>query len=65
MFSICAVEKMQYGPECRGAENPQDEREANAVSRDIEVPCHSHLLGAGPCLFPHKDNITNFISASG
>lgn len=47
------------------SENPKDEREANAVSRDVEVACHSHLLGAGPRLFPHKDNITNFISASG
>lgn len=46
MFSIYAFEKMQYGPECRGPENPKDEREANAVSRGVEVACHSHLLGA-------------------
>lgn len=63
VFSI--FEKMQYGPWCIGPENPKDEREANAACRDIKVVCHSHLLGAGPRLFPHQDNITNFISASG
>lgn len=56
---------MQYGSQCTGPESPKDEREANAVSRDMEVACHSHLLGAGPRLFSHQDNITNFISASG
>lgn len=69
-FGLCSayvrLKRCNNGPECRGPENPEkDEREANAVSRHTEVVCHSHLLGAGPPLFPHKDNITNFISASG
>lgn len=59
------LKRCDNGPESRGPENPKDERESNAVRRDIEVACHSHLLGAGPHLFSHEGNITKFISASG